>query len=445
MKSILVFAVIVILCFSQFLHGQYNYDKYRFPDLKVQGLNLSFNSDGYYNKSTTFGDNISQRFGFNFGGDYFRLLNNDHKQITDNLKVDANFDYAKEFDTGSNNVTQKRLNTKIDKSQINRRYLKNETTLFRFKGKFYEINHRIYLSNYKQVQNTTNAFVNLSVGFGFGRLEPVSEIFDAQFLMNNLLDSRMIQTKFSENELFELAALMANVKNQRVFDFRRANIYQLTELSKWLDNKGIPQNIKTFTILNDNWTGNFIAQRLQGKRLTFLVSPWADQRWSSQNSSQLYRGGSASVNYIAAKNKSLYIGTEMKLKLSHSIVSEFPNANNVTTLSGGYSWIFNPNSRTTISASTTLALATQKFDNYAAQVSIPMSLNYFINNRARISGNLSVNWLTNDNSIFERQNELREFNPNFQSEASNQNLFNSSFSSSHFNISGRLNFFYTLF
>lgn len=83
--------------------------------------------------------------------------------------------------------------------------------------------------------------------------------------MNDLLEAGILKAKFSESDLYELAALMANVKNQRVFDFRRATIYQLTELTNWLNSKGIEQNIKTFTILNDNWTGNFAAQRLNGK------------------------------------------------------------------------------------------------------------------------------------------------------------------------------------
>lgn len=56
----------------------------------------------------------------------------------------------------------------------------------------------------------------------------MQQVFNAQFLMDDLLEQGLINEKFTEEELYELAGIMSKVLNTRVFDFRRSRIYQLT-------------------------------------------------------------------------------------------------------------------------------------------------------------------------------------------------------------------------
>jgi hypothetical protein len=448
MKTLFYITMIFTLGSANMLVGQYNYDLYKFPEVKVKGLNISFNSLGSYNKYELTKDYKSRNFSYDLESNYFQFLNTGKRQKTDFVSVQNRFSYAK-YDLLPIENKVKSFYLNLNKNQINRNYFQNEASFLGLKGKFFEVNHKLTVS-YSSVINSsyTQAAADLSLGLGFGRLEPVSEVFDAQFLMNDLLEAGIIKSKFSESELYELAALMAKVKNQRIFDFRRATIYQLTELTNWLNSKGIDQNIKTFTILNDNWTGNFTAQRLNGKRLSFSISPWAQKNWDKRNNvnweSELNRGALASVTYVNAKNKSLFFGTETSLRLSHGF-NNAHQADNVTTLSGSYGLIFNPNSRTTISASPTISLATQTFSQHAAQLSLPLNFNYFINNRSRISGFLDLKWLTNDRVIFERPSGVNEFNPNFRSEVYTPLNSIQPYEGSRFTFNAGLKFTYTLF
>lgn len=448
MKTLFYSSILFILGSANVLFGQYNYDLYKFPEVKVKGLNLNFNSLGNYNKYELTRDYKSRNFSYDLESNYFQFANTDKRQKTDFVSAQNKFSYAK-YDLLLTENKVRSFNLNLNKNQINRNYFHNEASFLGLKGKFFEVNHKLAV-NYSSEINTSNtqASTDLSFGFGFGRLEPVSEVFDAQFLMNDLLEAGILKAKFSESDLYELAALMANVKNQRVFDFRRATIYQLTELTNWLNSKGIEQNIKTFTILNDNWTGNFAAQRLNGKRLSFSISPWAQKNWDKRNNvnweSDLNRGAVASIAYVNAKNKNLFFGTETSFRLSHGIDNAH-QADNVTTLTGSYGLIFNPNSRTTISASPTISLAIQTFSKHAAQLSLPLNFNYFINNRSRISGFLDLNWLTNDRVIFERPSGVNEFNPNFRSAVYSPLNSILPYQGSRFNVNAGLKFTYTLF
>ncbi len=450
MKRQFCISLLFVLGFLSMLKGQYNYDLYKFPETKVRGLNLNFNSFGNYSDFKLSPGLEARSLRYDIGADFFEFVNTSKKQKTDLVSFENDYHYS-DFSFLPNFEKTKAFNMKVLKNQINRNYLNDTASFLGLKGKFFEVNHRLSL-NFNDDLNLSNALAgaNISLGLGFGRLEPVSEVFDAHFLMNDLLEAGVIGAKFSEEELYELAALMASVKNRRVFDFRRANIYQLSELSKWLTSKGIDQNIKTFTILNDNWTGNFTAQRVNGKRLTVHISPWAQQNWykydNSNNRQNEFSGGAvASISYVNAKNKNLFFGTETSLRLSHGLHNSVRQANNVTTMTGSYGVILNPNSRTTFSVAPTISLATQKFNEYAARLSLPIQANYFINNRSRISGFLNLDWINNENVIFERPSEVSEFNPNFRSDVYTPNSSIISFEGSRFNISGGLNFTYTLF
>jgi hypothetical protein len=445
----LVVSISFLLCHYTLL-GQYDYNKYNFPEVTVRGLNLNFNSFGNYNNFKSFRNSEYLGFSYNMGADYFQFSNSIKKQKTDLIILQNNFSNVESSNFNPFQPDDRSFFLNVDKRQINRNYYNNETSFLGLKGKFYEINHRVGLSHDNDDSNLlTNASADVTFGLGFGRLEPLTEVMDAQFMMDDLLKAGIIQEKFSETDLYELAAIMAKVKNTRVFDFRRARIFQLTELSNWLKSKGIEQDITTFTIMNDNWLGNFTSQRVNGKRLTFSLTPWAQKSWSRFNnvnsSSDLATGGVAAISYVHAKNKSQYFGTESTLRLSHGINNIDPLTKDITTLTGSYGWIYNPNSRTTISLAPSVSFATHKFSDYAAKLSLPLNFNYFINNQARISGFLSLNWLSNDNVIFERPSGVNEFNSNFRSEVYSPGSNILTFEGSRFTINGGLTFSYSFF
>lgn len=127
------------------------------------------------------------------------------------------------------------------KRQINRKYIHNNASFLGLKGKFFELNHELrYTFIDSEKYRSHDGLVSVPLAYGFGRLEPMQQVFNAQFLMDDLLEQGLINEKFTEEELYELAGIMSKVLNTRVFDFRRSRIYQLTELSNWLESKGVP-------------------------------------------------------------------------------------------------------------------------------------------------------------------------------------------------------------
>ncbi len=87
-------------------------------------------------------------------------------------------------------------------------------------------------------QNQQNLYTNLSVPLkiGKGRIQPISDVFLAKFIADELVSSGIISRQMTQSEVFSFANEIAILQNQRIFDSRRYRVYVQENLSKWLEN-----------------------------------------------------------------------------------------------------------------------------------------------------------------------------------------------------------------
>lgn len=439
MKHSAFFILVLIILVVSEIDGQYNYNNYKYPDLTVKGLNVGLFLYGNGTSYTTLSRNKTYYLDYNFDANYFRFVNNSHQQKTDYISLNHALYKRSPIVFQNNYVT-----FNLEKSQINRKYFHNDTGLFGLQGKFFEINHKFdAMKSFSMYDNFKTSLI-LSGGIGFGRLQPVSEVFNAQFLMDDLMQQGQLSQKFSEEELFELAALMAKIKNTRLFDYRRANIFQLKELSKWFQTKGLTQDIDLFTTINDNWSSNLVNKRLEGSKISFNLNPWVDITRSLSRNKDNY-GVAAIVNFVRANNINQHFGSETMINISHNVDISDAKTSNPILLSGIHRLLFNPNSRTIFGLGPALTVAITDLKYYGFLLNLQGSCSYFINNQTRISGNIVLSRNQgNSTKISNFYAYINEFNNNFITNSSDSNLLYYA-DYDNYSISANINFSYSFF
>lgn len=439
MKHIALSILVLIILVVSEIDGQYNYNNYKYPDVTVKGLNIGLFLYGNGKSYTTLSRNKIYYLNYNFDFNYFRFVNNSHQQKTDNII------FSNSLRKQSPSVFQDEYVTFfVEKSQINRKYFHNDTGLFGLQGKFFEINHQFDVTKSFSRYDYFNASLILSGGIGIGRLHPVSEVFNAQFLMDDLMQQGLMHQKFSEEELYELAALMAKIKNTRVFDYRRARKFQLKELNKWLQTKGLTQDIDLFTTINDNWSSNLVNKRLEGSKISFNLNPWIDLTRTTNEKRDKY-GLAAIINFVSANNINQRFGSETMIDINCNADLSDAKTSNSILLSGSHQLLFNPNSRTIFGLEPALTVAITDLKYYGFLLSLQGSCSYFINNQARISGNIifSRNQRVGT-QLLNFNPSINEFNNNFITNASNSNLA-SFFDYENYSVRANINFSYSFF
>jgi len=445
---------------SNHLTGQkkvYSYSNYRFPEVTVKGLDMQVDLSGNSNSSPSSSLDINTNsLSGNLSMGYFQFTNRSSLQKTDEIILPLNF-YS--FESDFNQSSTREFSGEVRKNQFRRNYQDDELRAGNLRGKFWELNHSIsfgHRESNRKDQNQEISFstsrLNLALQLkkGWGRIEPMGEVFLAQFIMDDLLEAGLISEPWSETQLFNLAATIATIQNVRVFDFRRGNIFRLTSINQWLAQQGVPQNISSFAILNDNLNFNVTNQRLEGKRISYGIQPWFRQLW---NGNALGGGSSYGVGveaeYLDVKNKNQYIQTEIKATLAQDLqfsdVIDSPE--NLTSLRLKYGVFYNPNSRTTYGLSFGADYLTRNYAEHAIYGVSNFNANYFINNRSRIRINMGINHRINNEGISLDRTIYSEFDQNFrlnQSATDNLNIINSG-SGTRTNIFGFVSFLHNFF
>lgn len=378
----------------------YNYKNFRFPDVQIKALDLNVDLSG--NTSGLGNDGITGNARI-----FYRVFKNSvNKQKLISFTSLNNFtnDEALRFLPNPTFLRINSFRTNLNFNNIERTYASAQAYRKQFFGFGYNANANYSRDNFTSIGSGINSQLdltfNVELQLGTGRIEPMNDVFLAQFLMNDLLQEGQITEKFSETQLFELAQLMSLVRRQRVFDFRRANIYQLTTIAEWLEKNNIPQNIKTFTILNDNWQNAFLNTRNDGSRFSIGILPWINhynvEPERINNLDNTIYGASLRLEYTYAKAVSQHIQSDFEIYLTQdyrdfiesNIVSD---AQNLTNLKTSYRLAYNPTSRTTYAIEATNDISLLQFEDFATSLQINLIANYFINNRCRIRGFIGTN------------------------------------------------------
>lgn len=379
------------------------YRTYEYPNVYRRALQLEPGLSGSYNNFKDQNDSeseISASFNQDLQLSYSIFKNNEKTQ-------------GESYGSFSNSYSKSKSD---ETKEVNYGFYMNMNNLqrkFNTRNHFFEWGYRLNSSymGYKKAQfpdkDRKILYTDISVPLkiGKGRIQPISDVFLAKFIADELVSTGIISRQMTQSELFSFANEIAILQNKRVFDSRRYRVYVQENLSKWLETNFQTDKERTIELVNiitDNWLNAFLTNRLSGKSFSFGVTP--------------------SIQF----NRDLEVGTYRSIELATSGEVEYKNELPLSqffqrsiNISGGltaldrrymenkgkflepflnasYTLGYYPNSRTYLNLRA--AASYNQFNgviygrtrsNFINTV-ITFQTSYFINNRVRISGNLSA-------------------------------------------------------
>jgi hypothetical protein len=293
MKRILV--VVFVFSISQYIHAQdksFDLSNYKFPDYKRKELEFNFSSSGQYQTSdgsSSFDFNAYPNIGLTYENltrkkidyIYFSLygqfdINKDHRiYYSNNEPIDGYYD-----DENNTSITSG-LDFYWDRQvYFNKSKFFIEISNYLQYGLQYDFRSekRSYNNEIKTEESkNSNQSVDIKIGFGggIGRIEKVNDFWQAYYMLAKLKGQKSLAREFAEDDIYEFATLVSQLKNKRFFDSRLRKIAELQELDSFLQKKGLVDdtNITYFTTLNDYWSYGSFGERKSGTVLKVLLGP----------------------------------------------------------------------------------------------------------------------------------------------------------------------------
>lgn len=354
---------------------------------------------------------------------YINVLSTDNRFHTSLISLSPSFRSHVE-DNGQNKTKGNDYQASLTWNVEDRFYKKNNWFL-QLANNLYAREDFVKQEDMQSLAKTTMPGVNesLLLGFGKGRLELVQDAQMALFILNDLKDQGLIATLPSAELVNEFAQLITEVNNRRVFDSRRKRVYELKQIDNFLREKGIASinDIRHFTIINDNWAFAFNPYRLSGSIWQFDLKSsveigkskqtvtQSNSKTISENKSTLY-GTGPSASYENHKPKSLKWQRNFGSSLSYRIgKSEINNSYSYTGGSFGdstksneyltefnafYGFGFFPNNRTKLNATLGAYAANAKYKSgslnksFSLHPSFNFSTDYFLSYKTRLTANV---------------------------------------------------------
>ena len=281
MKNLLI---AIAFLYSAYLHAQktdtskYNYSNFKCYDINYRALNLTLNGGMNYSGINSYLVDFQGNGDFSLS--YNKYVNKPLFQKNTLIFVNSAFDYKK-YET---QIIPQTLTTKNSLyffslyNNVNRYYNK--------KGRYLEVSPELGISNESNstkdnFSSASDQYFNFSakvdLGYGKGRIDPISQVFAAKFIYDDLKKEGVLKDKVSESQLFELANEMTKMQNLRFLDSRRRNVKQMITLNKLLNsqlNLNEDEKYITSSVLMDNWFFAGLNVRNYGKRHSFKMRPF---------------------------------------------------------------------------------------------------------------------------------------------------------------------------
>jgi len=401
---------------------QIDYTQYLYPDVDFHSLNMQFLLNGD-NSSTNFSHLIGQeRQNNNFfqvRGDlqYYRLVNTRPKQRVFYSFLSGN--YSKRNNSGDLNDQKASLSNLFLWHFATERKYSTENNFTEFT---YGINSSYNRSNINEnIGSLLFASPEVGLRIGSGRIEPARELFDAMFIIDDLREKGYLLNEESQNEIFELAQLMAVARQTRLLDFRVQRIHQLEVIANWLtervDNITERDYNHITTIVADNWNYNLFNDRALGSR----KSIGADVRFSYN---KFYKESASTALTLVLYGE--FYNTKALTRFLHRSTGVFPGINYRRTLSGNISegyfpflnsivrYDYYPNSRTRLSASgggdisyLPKSYSGRESSSFNFLPSIQLDAEYFINYQFRILATITSSYAYSTQGSFRHFSNVR--------------------------------------
>lgn len=429
MTNTLVLLCLLASCVAGFSQEKsFNLNNYKFPNYKRHELELNFNSSGSKYKST---DKYFPSSGEMEKKEYLRSSNNS------NLTLGYQYDCLtrKRIDYLSSTLEGIYDYSKFKDYNVEN-FHSNPHILWLLNGssKYYLTENKFFLEGLTELHiswsktkgsmtdqtgyNSNSNYQRLSVGLGLGvgRIEKVSDLWQAYYMLEKLNKQGSFTRQMTEDDVFEFARLASRLKNKRFFDARLHKIEELKGLDSLLHQQGLitESDISYFTTLNDYWSyGNF-QDRHSGMELVFKASPNYQRSYSKTNYNNNTESNSFGSNseielsgmYSYIKQLNLYwqqgigagVSYESMLDSAGTYFSDVPDNRFFTHASLVYGYF--PDSRTSISGSINYrgeniyiqSQQNSKEDAWRNTILLSLSGNYYISPQLQITGSVYFNY-----------------------------------------------------
>ena len=412
-------------------------DQFKLPDIDRQALDLSGNFLGDFNTSVNNEANQSyttSQFRPQLGLNYSRYINRADVQAYYGISTYPDLS----LESTNNDFAEQKINSTTFRPEIHfsGQRAKYKGLHFTSIGASGNVNYYHYSETVKEAGLEDKAGAHdldlglfIPLGIGKGRVEVVSDMAMALFLLDDAVQSGVDGSLISNDQVNAFAARMATLRNERVFDTRVKRTYELKELYNFMkDNHWtLADDPGFFTVLTDNWLYNMNVSRLSGKKWTysFIPSFELDNYKTTHNGEEpnLYNsnslGGAFRIDFEKYKpvnihrdifrTHSLSVGVNTDINDSDFNEGQTESFHADFTTSIGRQWI--PDSRTLVAASVQVYYSyTHPFeesglfpqDDHQAGMSLIGRANYFISYRTRLFADfdMSYNYHRNGDYIF---------------------------------------------
>ncbi|MFT4521942.1 MAG: hypothetical protein ACI8ZN_000881 [Bacteroidia bacterium] len=449
----------------------YDLNTYKYRYQMYRGLNFygNFDQRGYVNNNiqenrsndTTI-SNLNQNLNntLDIRANYYSLVNTEalQKNVSSYANIVGSFNNgSNENIAGSNQYRVPTISTNVGYTESTRKY--KSSNVFGYTEKTGNLNIRQERQNFKidganEVTQSgwfnSSANISLKKGAGRGRIDHVTDVVSALFLVEDLHEKGLGSA--DNNQIEKLAKGITYINNQRYLDFRFAWIDQISMLDSILKEAGISSEseLTYFTVLTDNWQNARRLTRITGNRFTAYYGLDLDYYNDRQRSTYwdlnqpistfsasrtLYAQPQLGIDYVSAKQldqhrqfswggslSASFIGYVYQSKNAMELTKNIPKAKYEEDLIFGnnaiklelYSfveWIYQPNSRSyfslNLSPQASLTNSAEGIDFSGTHItSINPSLNTSLNYFRFVNRHINFNINLRSQSTFYEQNNI---------------------------------------
>lgn len=279
------------------------------PEISRKSLNFSGTFYGETNNNSSLfntANYTSQNFQTSFFYNNFESDPRHQKVTSGNFEASLNYKNAAQDLFGQAILELVQNNLSIYYNQTNRNYF----TPNRFYGvKAYlslinNFNSGVNNGNLRYFDNTLLSSLGIPLTFGFGRIEPVTDAWHAVRILGDFETLELLDHDPTYSDIYEMAELLSQLRNERIFDNRLGRINRIGKLDKYIEKTGLVKehNSKYFTSLYDMYEYGIQTFRNSGERLTFGLGPEAtiyliNEQTTTNNHTFVGYGFSAQVDY----------------------------------------------------------------------------------------------------------------------------------------------------
>lgn len=364
-------------CFIFSQSTKIDYARWKYPEVKIRAFSLDNSYHGRMVKD--------------YGEDEDKNVNaQGYIQPRYSVFLNDSLTQIKKVINGNTFFSDNNFNYNLDYQYEYRKYFRNNNST----DLYYETRPYINLGFGKLDNNNHDRSINASLGvhLGKGRIEPMRDVFVAQFMLDDMIAENLLDSVYNKDLIFELAEIMIIARSQRVFDGRMARKYQLKSICDFLVSKGLREGIDMFNVVNDHWFNTAYNDRSIGKRLSFGMVSYLRQLYALNGISPPF------------SHKTGYVGLQMDYQYAKPInqfwqkdiqaaVSVVQDPNSFISrgylFRSHYQYSYYPTTRTWFTGSANTYFSTHDFKTLNIIASLDIKASVFVTNTIRINGNIS--------------------------------------------------------